>query len=100
VATPTEVGCVAFAEAVGPNATLLEGDIEAAICGLKARIAGEIVAGPGLAQSLTDVGLIGGYRLIFPPVRVWSRHAILRGPRPALRLVAGEDAFRLTYVPA
>jgi hypothetical protein len=89
VATPTEVGCVAFAETVGPNATLLKGDIEAAMCGLKAQIAGEIVAGPDLAQSLTDVGLIGGYRLIFPPVRVGRGTPFFAEPRPALRLVAG-----------
>jgi dihydrofolate reductase len=41
-------------KSVGPNATLVEDDIEAAIRRLKAQLAGEIhVAGPDLAQSLT-----------------------------------------------
>ena len=40
---------------VGPNATLVEDDIEAVIRGLKDELAGEIeVGGPGLARSLTD----------------------------------------------
>ena len=40
-------------KSVGPNATFVEGDIEAVIRGLKARLAGEIdVAGPDLAGSL------------------------------------------------
>jgi dihydrofolate reductase len=44
---------------VGPNATLVGDDIEAAIRGLKARLDGEIeVAGPELARSLTDLGLV------------------------------------------
>src|SRR4249919_1676028 len=42
-------------KSVGPNATLVEGDLVAAVRGLKARLAGEIaVSGPDLAQSLTD----------------------------------------------
>ena len=39
-------------KSVGPNATLIEDDIEAVIRGLKARLAGEIqVGGPDLARS-------------------------------------------------
>ena len=46
-------------KSVGPNATLVENDIEAVIRGLKARLVGEIeVAGPDLAGSLTDFRLI------------------------------------------
>ncbi|MGC2580879.1 MAG: dihydrofolate reductase family protein, partial [Acidobacteriaceae bacterium] len=56
-------------KSVGPNATLVAEDIEAAIRGLKARLAGEIeVAGPGLAGSLTQLGLIDEYRLYLHPV--------------------------------
>ena len=45
--------------AVGPNATLVKNDLEAAVRRLKAKHAGQIeVAGPKLAQSLTDLGLI------------------------------------------
>jgi dihydrofolate reductase len=92
-------------KSVGPNATLIEGDIEAAVRGLKAEHAGEIeVAGPELAQSLTDLGLIDEYRLYFRPVVPGRGKPFFAGPRPPLRLVAsdriGEDTIRLTYVPA
>jgi len=90
---------------VGPNATLVEGDLAAAIRGLKAQLAGEIgVGGPGLAKSLTDLGLIDEYRLYFRPVVLGGGTPFFAGPRPPLRLVGsdliGEDAVRLTYVPA
>src|SRR5215211_5012650 len=50
-------------KSVGPNATLVEQDIEAVISGLKAQLVGEIaVSGPDLARSLTDLGLIDEYR--------------------------------------
>ena len=90
---------------VGPNATLVADDFEAAIRGLKARLAGEIeVGGPELARSLTDLGLIDEYRLYLRPVVLGRGKPFFAGPRPPLRLVAsdliGEDAIRLTYVPA
>src|SRR6185437_11048713 len=45
-------------KSVGPNASLVEGDLEGAIRKLKAERDGEIeVAGPDLAQSLTELGL-------------------------------------------
>jgi dihydrofolate reductase len=51
-------------KSVGPNATLVEDDIEAVIRGLKAQLVGEIeVAGPDLAGSLTHLGLIDAYQL-------------------------------------
>ena len=92
-------------KSVGPNATLVADDIEAVISGLKARLDGEIeVAGPELARSLTDLGLIDEYRLYFRPVVLGRGKPFFAGPRPRLRLVAsdliGEDAIRLTYVPA
>ena len=92
-------------KSVGPNATLVEDDFEAVIRRLKARLAGEIaVAGPELARSLTDLGLIDEYRLYFRPVVLGRGKPFFAGPRPPLRLVAsdliGEDAVRLTYVPA
>jgi riboflavin biosynthesis pyrimidine reductase len=73
--------------------------------GLKARLAGEIeVAGPEIAQSLTELGLIDEYRLYFRPVVLGRGKPFFAGPRPPLLLVAsdriGEDAIRLTYVPA
>jgi dihydrofolate reductase len=92
-------------KSVGPNATLVEDDIEAVIRGLKARFAGEIeVAGPDLARSLGDLGLIGEYRLYLHPVVLGRGKPFFAGPRPPLRLVAndliGADVIRLTYVPA
>ena len=92
-------------KSVGPNATLVEDDLEAAVGGLKARLAGEIaVSGPDLAQGLTDLGLIDEYRLYFHPVVLGRGTPFFAGPRPPLRLVAsdpvGEDVVRLTYVPA
>jgi dihydrofolate reductase len=92
-------------KSVGPNATLVENDIEAAIRRLKAQLGGEIdVAGPGLAGSLTDLGLIDEYRLYLHPIVLGRGTPFFAGPRPPLRLVAsdliGEDVIRLTYVPA
>jgi dihydrofolate reductase len=92
-------------KSVGPNATLVADDIEAVMRGLKARLAGEIqVGGPDLARSLTDLGLIDEYRLYFRPVVLGRGKPFFAGPRRPLRLVAsdliGEDAIRLTYVPA
>jgi dihydrofolate reductase len=92
-------------KSVGPNATLVGDDLEAAIRGLKAQFGGEIeVGGPDLARSLTDLGLIDEYRLYFRPIVLGHGKPFFAGPRPPLRLVASdlisEDAIRLTYVPA
>ena len=92
-------------KSVGPNATLVEDDVEAVIRRLKAQLVGEIqVGGPDLARSLTDLGLIDAYRLYFRPAVLGGGKSFFAGPRPPLRLVAsdliGEDAIRLTYVPA
>ena len=92
-------------KSVGANATLVEGDLEAAMRKLKAQQVGEIeVAGPDLARSLTDLNLIDEYRLYLRPFVLGRGAPFFAGPRPLLRLVAndriGEDAIRLTYVPA
>jgi dihydrofolate reductase len=92
-------------KSVGPNATLVKDDVEAAIRGLKAQLDGEIeVAGPELAGGLTDPGLVDEYRLYLHPVVLGGGKPFFAGPRPPLRLVAsdriGEDVIRLTYVPA
>jgi len=92
-------------KSVGPNATLVEGDLETAIRDLKARLAGEItVSGPDLARSLTDLGLVDEYRLYVHPVVLGRGKPFFAGPRPPLRLVASdridEDVIRLTYIPA
>ena len=94
---------------LGPNATLVEpnaeNDIEAVIRGLKAELVGEIdVAGPDLAGSLTNLGLIDEYRLYLRPFVLGHGTPYFSGPRPPLRLVASDrladEMIRLTYVPA
>ena len=89
----------------GPNARLVEDDLAGAICKLKAERDGEIeVAGPTLAHSLTELGLIDKYRIYLHPVVLGHGKPYFAGPRPPLRLMThdriGEDVIRLTYVPA
>jgi dihydrofolate reductase len=92
-------------KSVGPNATLVGDDLESAIRELKATRDGEIeVAGPDLAQSLTELGLIDEYRIYLHPVVLGAGRRYFAGPRPPLRLLShdriGEDVLRLTYVSA
>jgi dihydrofolate reductase len=92
-------------QSVGPNATLVQNDVGTVLRELKARLVGEIdVAGPDLARSLSDLGLVDEYRLYFRPFVLGHGTPFFAGPRPPLRLVAsdpiGEDTIRLTYVPA
>jgi dihydrofolate reductase len=91
-------------KSVGPNATLIHGDLAAAITGLKARLEGEIaVTGPELAHGLTQLGLVDEYRLYIHPVVLGHGKPYFAGPRPPLRLLAsdriGEDVIRISYVP-
>jgi dihydrofolate reductase len=91
-------------KSVGPNATLVENDMEAVIRRLKAQLVGEIeVAGPDLAGSLSDLGLIDEYRLYLRPIVLGRGKPFFARARPPLRLVAadllGEDMVRLRYVP-
>jgi dihydrofolate reductase len=92
-------------KSVGPNATLVQNDVGTVLRDLKARLVGEIdVAGPDLARSLTDLGLVDEYRLYFRPFVLGHGTPFFAGPRPPLRLVAsdlvGDGVIRLTYVPA
>ncbi len=92
-------------QSVGPNASLVEGDLEGAMRTLKAERTGEIeVAGPTLAHSLTQLGLIDEYRIYLHPVVLGQGKPFFLGPRPPLRLTAfdriADDVIRLTYVPA
>jgi dihydrofolate reductase len=91
---------------VGPNATLVGRDLESAIRTLKAAGRdGEIeVAGPALAHSLTELGLIDEYRIYLHPVVLGHGKPYFAGPRPPLRLAAldqiADGVIRLRYVPA
>jgi dihydrofolate reductase len=92
-------------KSVGPNAMLVEDDLEGTIRELKGEPDGEIeVAGPDLAHSLTKLGLIDEYRIYLHPVVLGRGKPYFAGPRPRLRLVAhdriGGDVIRLAYVPA
>src|ERR1044071_8352653 len=72
-------------KSVGPNASLVGDDLEGAIRALKAERDGEIeIAGPNLAQSLTELGLIDEYRISLPPVVVGHGKSFFAGPRPPL----------------
>lgn len=92
-------------KSVGPNASLLQGDLASAIRKLKAEHDGELeVAGPNLAKTLTELGLIDEYRIYLHPVVLGHGSPYFAGPRPPLRLMThdrlAEDVLRLTYVPA
>lgn len=90
---------------VGPNATLVEGDLIDFARKLKSERDGEIdVAGAELANVLSAAGLIDEYRLYFRPFVLGGGKPFFAGPLPPLRLTKheaiGEDAVELTYVPA
>lgn len=92
-------------KSVGPNARLVDDDLEAAIRKLKGECDGELeVAGPELAQSLTELGLIDEYRIYLHPVVLGHGKRYFSGHPPPLRLLANdridENVIRLTYVPA
>ncbi|MDX1992538.1 MAG: dihydrofolate reductase family protein [bacterium] len=92
-------------QSVGPNAILVDNDLEGTIRRLKQEREGEIeVAGPQLAHSLTELGLIDEYRIYLHPVVLGRGTPYFAGSRPPLRLTAHDrvdaDVIRLVYVPA
>jgi dihydrofolate reductase len=92
-------------KSVGPNAALVEGNLESFVRRLKSEIDGEIdVAGPELAGYLGDLGLIDEYGLFVRPIVLGGGKPYFARALPTLRFVAseqiGEDAVRLTYRPS
>ena len=92
-------------KSVGPNATLIADQVDDAIRRLQTERDGELeVAGPTLAHSLTERGLIDEYRIYLHPVVLGHGKPYFGGPRPPLRLRSSdriaEDVIRLVYVPA
>ena len=90
---------------VGPNATVVQDDLIDFAASLKSKRDGDIdVAGAELANVLSAAGLVDEYRLYFRPYVLGAGKPYFAGPLPPLRLVKhdaiGEDAVRLTYVPA
>jgi dihydrofolate reductase len=89
---------------VGPNATLVSDDLAATITGLKADLDGEMeLAGPDLARSVAELGLIDEYRIYLHPVVLGRGTPYFASARPPLHLVdhapMAEDVVRLVYVP-
>lgn len=69
---------------VGANATLIRDDVEAALRRLKAEREGEIeIAGPNLAQSLADLGLIDECQIYLHPVVLGAGTPFFAGPPAA-----------------
>jgi dihydrofolate reductase len=91
-------------KSVGPNATLIEGDVATAMRALKAQQPGEIqVGGTELAKNIFDLGLIDEYRLYFRPKVLGQGKRLFADARPTLRLTASEqigDVMKLSYAPA
>ena len=88
---------------VGPNATLIKGDVEAAAKRLKEEVDGQVeIAGPMLAASLTE--LIDEYQIYLHPVVVGRGKTYFKHARPPLKLVGTEQfdggVLRLCYQPA
>ena len=92
-------------KSVGANASLVKENVSDFVRKLKHDVDGEIdVAGPALAGTLTDLGLIDEYRLYFRPFVLGTGNPYFAGARPPLRIIAsdriGEDTIRLTCVPS
>jgi dihydrofolate reductase len=92
-------------EDLGPNATLLTGELGEALQQLKMEHDGEIeVAGPNLASSVIALGLIDEYRIYLHPVALIQGAPYFTAAPPPLRLVShdriDDDVIRLVYVPA
>ena len=92
-------------ETVGPNASLVQDDVEAVIRRLKSELSGDVsISGPDLAGSVAALGLVDEYRLYLHPVVLGRGKPFFTVALPPLRLVAtdriGEDVVRLTYVAA
>jgi len=90
---------------VGPNATLITGDIEAQVRDLKNRIDGTLsVSGPQLAGLMTELGLIDEYHLHVRPFVLGEGKPFFHGARPPLRLLSSHqidpNTLHLSYAPA
>ena len=89
-------------DAVGPNATLVNSDIEAVVREIRATVEGKIeVAGPRMAESAIGWGLLDEIAIYLHPVVVGSGKSFFRGEVPPLKLLEtrrfGENVVRLRY---
>ncbi len=90
---------------VGPNATLITGDIETQVRELKARTEGTVtVSGPQLAGLMTQLGLIDEYHLVMRPYVLGQGKPFFHDARPPLHLLSSEliddETVRLAYTAA
>jgi len=90
---------------VGPNATLIQGNLIDFAAKLKAETDGQIdVAGPDVARQLSAAGLIDEFHLHLRPYVSGGGKPFFQAALPALRLLRvdsiGEDAVHLVYAPA
>ena len=91
-------------KSIGPNATLIADNVAASLRGLKAQLAGNVrIAGPDLARTLSELGLIDEYQLYIHPVVLGSGTPYFAAVTSPLRLTSndlvGDGVIRLTYVP-
>jgi dihydrofolate reductase len=91
-------------EAVGPNATLISGNIEAQVRELKHKTQGTIsVSGPQLAGLMTELGLVDEYHLHVRPFVLGQGKPFFHQARPPLRLLSStlidDDTVHLIYAP-
>lgn len=92
-------------DSVGPNATLVRGDVAREVARIRAEHDGRIeVAGPTLAAGLGALGLIDEYVIYLHPVVAGPGPTFFGDDRPRLELVAAEPlaegVVKLTYAPA
>ncbi len=91
--------------AVGPNATLLSGDVETQVRDIKARTEGTLtVSGPQLAGQMTRWGLVDEYHMYLRPFVLGQGKAFFHEARPPLRLISSApidaETVHLAYVSA
>lgn len=90
---------------VGPNASLISGDIEAQVRKIKTETEGVIsVSGPQIAGLMTKLGLIDEYHLHLRPFVLGQGKPFFHEARPPLRLISiapiDDVTLHLIYEPA
>ncbi len=87
---------------VGPNASLIKGDVEGAIRRVKAEVQGDVdVGGTVMAHWLGERELLDEVHMYLRPVVLGTGRPMFVGPRPAMQLLGSErigaDVVRLRY---
>ena len=76
---------------VGPNATLIKGDVEGAVRRLKDEVRGDVdVGGTVLAQWLGERGLLDEVHMYLRPVVLGKGRPLFVAARPKMRLLGSE----------